>query len=152
MKLPDDLHIGDILLYNSADLADEIIDVVSGDDVAHVEVYAGNGQSWASRNGIGVALYTFRPDGLKSVRRLVRPLDESAVEAWFKTVNGTAYGWGDILDNADIQTGLPGMDCSHFAAALLEAGGCPQFDTSYPKLKIKPRDFKLSLASYEIIF
>lgn len=149
MNIPTELKIGDICLYDSSSITDKVIDVKTGDDVSHIEIYAGNGQSWASRNGIGVGLYPFRPDGLKYVRR---PLgfESAEAETYFKSVNGAPYGWGDILASADISTALPGMDCSHFAANIMERGFCGQFDHNYDKRKITPRDFKLSNQSDQI--
>ncbi len=131
------------MLYASPDLVDRVIEVASDDDVAHIEVYAGGGTSWASRNGIGVGLYPFRSVGLKYVRRPVKPLNLVLVNAWFPTVNGAPYGWGDIAANVGVNLNLAGMDCSHFVAVLCEVGECPQFDSVYPKDKIKPAHFKL---------
>lgn len=168
MTFPEDLIAGDILLYASPPsdpnlidrIVDGVIEVKEGDDVAHIEIYVGNGLSWASRNGVGVNEYPFRPDGLKYVRRVNGIFDSQAAKEWFEAgVKGMKYGFGDILasvrpdadgqSSPDIAT-LNGVDCSHFAAALLETALCPQFDRSYPKNKITPRDFKLSAESLQI--
>jgi hypothetical protein len=160
MIFPDDLIVGDTLLYAGPSLIDLGIEWKEGDDVAHIEIYAGNGQSWASRNGIGVNIYPFRTDGLKYVRRLCQPFDEETVNIWFiNGVRGMKYGWDDVWANVNI-TGygssspyisrFPGVDCSHFAAALYEISGVAQFDMEFPKNKITPRDFKLSLNSHQI--
>jgi len=160
MIFPADLIVGDILLYAGPTLVDLGIEWKEGDDVAHIEIYAGNGSSWASRNGIGVNIYPFRTDGLKYVRRLCQIFDEEAVNKWFYDgVKGMKYGYGDIIANLEIQDSGPstpyinhfnGVDCSHFAAALLEIADCPQFDRDFPKNKITPRDFKLSVSSHQI--
>lgn len=149
MIFPDDLRVGDILLYTSSEFTDKVIEVKTGDDVAHIEIYAGNACSWASRNGIGVDHYPFREAGLKYVRR---PLgfDVDAATVYAGSVLGTPYGWGDIAETVDISNLLPGMDCSHFAAELLEHASCPQFDKNYDKRKITPRDFKLSNQSDQV--
>ena len=72
----------------------------------------------------------------------------------FETVNGAEYGFIDLADaviasdgtepNQPIPTKATPMDCSCFAAWFLQQGKCPQFDRSYNKAKIRPRDFCLS--------
>jgi len=160
MIFPDDLIVGDTLGYASADLTNLAIEWKEGDDLAHVEVYAGNGQSWASRNGIGVNIYPFRLAGLKIVRRNKGIFEEEPVEVWFKSgVQGMKYGFGDILAEVEIGasgysgtdlTKCDGVDCSHLYAALQEVARCPHFDPTYPKNHIEPRDMKLSLASVQV--
>jgi hypothetical protein len=151
MNFPADLCPGDILLYNTSDFTDDIIDWKTGDDVAHIEIYVGNGLSWASRNGIGVNEYPYRPQGLMYVRRPVPSFDLVKARLWFEDgVKGLPYGFGDLLETMNIKNNLAGVDCSHFAAACMEASGCHQFDVNYPKNKITPRDFKISTQSFEI--
>jgi len=150
MAFPEDLCIGDILLYHKASFVNDIIDIKTSSDIDHVEVYAGDGASFASRNGIGVDLYPYRADGLTHVRRPVRPFDIEKAREWFTTVRHAPYGWGDILENADVSNQLPGMDCSHFASLLHVAAGSPQFDESYDARKITPRDFEISRESFSL--
>ena len=150
MNLPADLRVGDILLYDEPDIVDDVIAIKTGDDVAHIEIYAGLGQSWASRNGIGVNQYPFRSHGLMYIRRPIQSIDIRAVLVWVKPYIGSPYGFGDILASVDIVTKWNGLDCSHFAASLMEAGGCPQFDAIYAKSKITPRDFKITRESTQI--
>lgn len=152
MQMPTDLKAGDILLYFTEDTADKLIawdEGETGDKLAvgHVEVYAGNGFSWASRNGIGVNLYPFRQDGLVEVRSLVASFDVAAASAYFATVKGAPYGWRDNLADIGIRLGGNGLNCSHFATLITNAGRCPQFDESFPAQEIKPRDFQLSRES-----
>jgi len=67
MNFPDDLLLGDVLLYNFPhDLPDDVIDVFTDSDVAHAEIYWGNGLSIAAR-AQGVNVYDFRLDGLMYV-------------------------------------------------------------------------------------
>ena len=151
MTFPADLNVGDILLYGGADLVDRVIDWKEGEPlaggVAHIEIYAGNGQSWASRNGIGVNLYPFRPDGLQEVRRPQSRFNLAAVVKWFPFVNGSPYGWSDIAATIDLPFSEKGFDCSHFAGTLLLIAECPQFDAAYPLNRITPRDFRISRES-----
>jgi len=151
MNFPQDLQIGDICLYATKDLVDDIIEWKTGSDVAHVELYMGNNISWASRNVIGVNAYPFRTSGLVKVRRLSKNFNTTLAKVWFdKTQKGQPYGFGDILANENIVTKFPGEDCSHFVAQALEIGECKQFDVSFPKAKISPRDFELTLESTTI--
>lgn len=163
VKIPNDLQVGAICLYNSSSLVDKAIEFKEGDpDTAHVEVYIGGGKSVASRNGIGVGQWDFRPAGLVHVRQPVRLLQVADAMDWFTLVNGAKYGWGDIGANLDLverpedlwtkpellrQTGV---DCSHFAAMFLAVGGCPQFDEHFDYRKITPRDFKIVMESIPV--
>jgi hypothetical protein len=160
MTSPDDLKVGDILLYSSLDIFDIAIELKESDGKAHIEIYAGNSMSWASRNGIGVNTYPFRSSGLVAVRRPNGVFNKPAVDIWFEDgVRGMKYGWNDIFSSLEISVGdngttdikqFPGVDCSHFAAALMEVAECPQFDTGYSKSKITPAEFDLSLGSKRI--
>jgi hypothetical protein len=160
IQIPSDLKVGDILLYSSLDIFDIAIELKESDGKAHIEIFAGNAESWASRNGIGVNLYPFRSSGLVGVRRPKGIFNKVAVDAWFANgVRGMKYGWSDILASLAIKgAGSPttdikqfsGVDCSHFAAALMEVAECPQFDTGYSKNKITPAESDLSLGSVRI--
>lgn len=145
---------GDILLYASRDITDDVIEIKTGDDVAHIEIYAGSGQSWASRNGIGVNLYPFRPDGLRYVRRPIAHVDSTALSALGMTYKGAPYNWDDIAESVDVNLSNlnKGYDCSHFATVLLRGVNCAQFDISYPEDKITPRDFKISPMAVNLPF
>ena len=160
INIPGDLEAGDILLYQSPDLTDKLIEWKEGDpDTAHVEVYIGAGVSVASRNGIGVNSYKFRPDGLMHVRRPTCVFHLDTAMNWFVQVKGAPYGWGDIGATLNlvekpedawtkpeilVQTG---MDCDHLAAMFLRAGLVNLFDVTFDYRKLTPRDFKLPVNS-----
>ena len=154
MNIPADLKPGDILLYSGTGFASDVIKIKEGEPidggVSHIEVYAGDGQSWASRDGIGVNLYPFRSDGLQEIRRPVKSFDSAKVIDWFSTFKGAPYGWSDIAESVDLSIPQRGMDCSHFASACMIAGDTPHFDDGYPLNKITPRDFRLSRESVTI--
>lgn len=146
MNLPQDLQVGDILLYSSKDIIDDLIKWKEDGTVAHIEVYAGNGTSWASRNGVGCGQTTwpFRLEGLAVVRRPVQFFDGAKAEQSFETkLKGQPYGFGDIEANIGLPDNGKGVDCSHAAAILCEDAGAPQFDSSYPKSKITPEHFQM---------
>lgn len=143
MSLPS-LKVGDILLYSTKDIVDSLIEWKTSGTVAHVEIYAGNGTSWASRNGIGLGNgpYPFRIEGLVQVRRPIAYFDPEQAEICFETkLKDLPYGFGDIEASVGIMESGKGVDCSHAAAILLEEAGSPQFDSAYPKTTISPRDF-----------
>jgi hypothetical protein len=160
MVIPSDLKVGDILLYSSLDIFDIVIELKESDGKAHIEIFAGNNESWASRNGIGVNIYPFRSQGLVAVRRPNGIFNKIKVDAWFADgVRGMKYGWSDILASLAIENAgsgttdikhFNGVDCSHFAAALMEVAECPQFDTGYSKNKITPAESDLSLGSIRV--
>lgn len=144
MKFPQDLKVGDICLYSTLDITDEVIEWKEGDNVAHIEIYIGNNVSWASRNGTGVNAYPFRFSGLKYVLSPVGTFNIDKATKWFNDgVKGLPYGFGDILESINIKNNLKGVDCSHFGSSLLEVAEVPLFNSWYPKNKITPRDFKI---------
>ena len=124
LKIPDDIPVGAFCLYgqtgsalNVGNVMDEGIEIVSGDDVAHIEVYAGqtvsalttpggvgNPVSWASRNGIGVGLYGFRSDGLRYV---YVPLGVLAAQQMAQPGAPLLDGW---LKVAALNGLIPGFD------------------------------------------
>jgi hypothetical protein len=138
------LQIGDIMLYSTSDIVDELIEWKEADNVAHIEIYMGNNFSWASRNGIGINEYPTRLSGLVEVRQPSGIFDIADATQWFNNgVKGAPYGFGDILDVLGIKVDfLRGIDCSHFAAALCEVGNIPQFDSTYAKNTLTPSDFR----------
>jgi hypothetical protein len=147
MKFPDDLRVGDILLYSEKDIIDDLIKWKTSGQVAHIEIYAGVGRSWASRNGIGVGqtTYPFRSEGLAVVRRPVQFFDADKASIYFNLfLKGLPYGFGDILANLGIDAStLKGVDCSHLAALLEQASGCPMFASDTMLNTISPRDFQI---------
>ena len=149
MTFPNDLKVGDILLYSSHSLVDDLIKWKETGLVAHIEIYAGSSMSWASRNGVGVgpAPYSFRSEGLVEVRRPVQYFDGLKAEDYFEiNLKGKPYGFSDILANLDIKgktSNNEGVDCSHAAALLLDAAGSPQFAYDYPKNIITPEHYRM---------
>lgn len=94
---PAILRAGDCLLYRPSGLFGWLIAWRTWSDWSHVEVYAGNGESLASRDGIGVGRYPLRLVGLGAVRRPIGPFDWEAGLAWHRTVEGQNYDYLAIL-------------------------------------------------------
>lgn len=146
MNIPQDLESADILLYDTPDnMTDDIIELGTASDVAHIEIYHGNGLSLASRNGIGVNAYDFRLEGLMYVRRLVVPFDQKKADAWFYAgIRGLPYGWAGLLQFVNMEIPCKGLICSSFVDLYLQKGDAPMFADDFPPGKASPRDFKLT--------
>lgn len=121
------LQAGDSCLYygytlpdvagNHAGFVDWGIAVKTGYWFSHVELYAGAGLSFASRNGIGVNRYQFRYEGLVCVRRPLALLDLATANEWFaNTARGQKYDFkGLMCFYLAVREGSPRkMFCSEF--------------------------------------
>jgi len=141
-----DLQPGDVLLYGGKDIVSRLIQFRTWADVSHVEVYAGGLKSIASRNGIGVGQYLFRADGLRYILRPVTFSPEQFAQgmAWFKTVDGQPYNWGDLLRFYLIDIHTKGFICSQFMAAFFAACKSPLFSLDYPMGDICPSDAQVT--------
>lgn len=137
---------GDVLLYFRKG---SLVDILVGFrtwcwSASHVEVYAGQSTSWASRNGVGVGQYGFRRAGLRHVLRPVGKFDLAGAQVFFERTRGTPYGWADLLRFYSIRIHTRGMICSQFGDLLLRAAGVPAFSAEYLAGAICPRDFLVS--------
>jgi hypothetical protein len=118
---------GDCLLYSPSDLFGWIIAVKTWSSRAcHVEVYIGNGESVASRNGIGVGVYPVRTSQLSEVRRPNRPFTyRNAMDWFYLKANGEKYDWlGLLVFWLAVRKGaMDRMFCSEFATRFYRHGG-----------------------------
>ncbi len=142
-RLPD-LQPGDILLYYEPGFVDWCISFRTWSDVAHVEIYLGDGLSTASRNGIGVDIYPLRLDGLQYVRRPVVPFDLAAARVFAAKMRGTPYGYADLGRFYLLKIPTKGLICSQYGDLLLRAGSVIAFAEDYPAGAVSPRDFRLT--------
>ena len=134
---------GDMMLYyDEHNPVDWVIAEKTGKRVSHVERFIGDGQSIASRNGIGVGTYPLRLDGLVCVRRINVPWKLADGLAWFKTVDGQAYDFKGLLTaTAFVGEGTPGdMFCSEFSLNFDRACGVEPFNPSLRADCCYPRD------------
>lgn len=150
---PSILQVGDMLLYYTEDFVDFIIAEKTGKKVGHVERYAGNSQSYASRNGIGVNIYPLRLDGLVCVRRPNGFLNFGEGAIWFQTVKGQGYDFKGLLTATSVVNhGEDGkMFCSEFSLNYDRACGFEPFNPSQPAYETYPRDLWLC-GSYKTIW
>lgn len=137
------LQPGDVLLYSGKTLFSRIIKIKTWSDFSHVEVYVGEGESVASRNGIGVGLYPIRTDDLRAILRPRVPFDVASAMKWFATVDGQKYDWTGLL--AFTWAKWQGHEntkqfCSEFATRFLRCGGCDPFN-NYDADGIAPGEF-----------
>lgn len=143
-----DILPGSVLLYNTpGDLMDAIITRTG--PAAHTEWYEGNGQSLASRNGVGVNRYPFRAEDLIGILVPKITLDflhadfVSKFTDWFETVRGDAYDWhglaGFVVDSVTQTQGH--WFCSAFVAKGCEMAGFPIFNPLWSPSLITPSDF-----------
>jgi hypothetical protein len=155
MNLPIALQPGDTLLYSKSDVFGLITSIKTWSPAVHVEKYEGDGQSLASRNGIGVNRYPVRAAQLCAVLRPNQPINMAAVKKWFEVrfdrqtrrgVRGRPYGWLDLLRFYGMRIPTNGWICSQFAASADRAGGLNSFAKQYYAGTIDPGDFFLSPA------
>lgn len=143
MSIPDLVQPGDCCLYKASGLFGRIITVKTWHDIAHVEVYRGEGFSLASRDGIGVGKFPFRVKDLAYVLRPIPVIDLAAADRWFATVEGQPYGWIDLFNFLGWGRDGRGMVCSPFATDYYRAAGLDPFNAE-PSIKIAPFEFLLS--------
>lgn len=136
------LQPGDILLYGGTDLVSRAIQFRTWSDVSHIEIFIGDGQSVASRNGIGVGRYPLRTEGLRRVYRVKACFDFEKAMRWFWTVDKTPYGWADLLRFYLIDVPTRGLICSEFADLFFRNGDLPLFNTNYPEGAVCPGDYE----------
>lgn len=134
------LKPGDILLYRPASVFGWLITVKTWHRISHVEVYDGVGQSWASRDGLGVARYPLRISQLAYVLRPQVPLDLAAARQWATTMAGTPYGWLDLANFVNVPVRSRGIVCSPFVTSFERAAGWHIFPEDPPE-KIAPFQF-----------
>jgi hypothetical protein len=94
MMLREQLQPGDCLLYAPKGAYGWIIAIKTWHSVAHCEGYIGDGESVASRDGIGVGRFPLRESELQYVMRPVVPFQLAAAMARFdREWRGQGYDW-----------------------------------------------------------
>lgn len=121
------LKPGDILLYGPSSIYGWIIKLKTWHPISHVEIYDGNGMSWASRDGIGVNIYPFRSAQLAVVLRPTQPIDMVVAREWARHMVGVPYGWLDLLAFVGSKKRFKGIVCSPFVCRFAKVGGLNLF-------------------------
>lgn len=125
---------GDCLLYERTPFVKSpigwffglVINIKTWSRFSHVEIYAGNGKAFASRDGVGVGFYDLRVDELVEVRRpSALHYDHQKGVKWFETVRGQEYDWLGLLcfTLAVRQGAHDRMFCSEFAVRYYRKSG-----------------------------
>ena len=147
------LHPGDVLLYRRTPLSKSpagwlfglAINVKTWSDFSHVEIYDGDGESLASRDGAGVGCYPLRLEELACVRRPIGDwYDHGRVRRWFDaTAEGQGYDWKGLLcfTLAAKQGARDRMFCSEFACRAARIGMLKPFNPSLDADKVAPAQF-----------
>ena len=138
---------GDALLYVGTGWFSRAIQVKTFSRFSHIEVFVGDEQSVASRDGVGVGRYPLRTDDLRAVLRPHAAVDIAAALAWFETVKGQPY---DVMGLFNFfvarwrgqENGA--MFCSEFATRFYRAGGFHPFSDSTDADTVAPGEFAKS--------
>lgn len=149
----EDLRHGDHLLYGrSGSIFDWIVSVKTWSKAVHIEIYAGDGMSMASRNKLGVNLYGFRREQLICVLR-PKLLGASTIFErgfrWFSEIaRGQKYDWmGLLCFTLAVRQGSPDrMFCSEFANNFDRVCGLGAFASDWPGDMTAPGNFLMSPA------
>lgn len=89
---------GDCLLYRPCSFYGRLIARRTWHNICHCEMYVGKGQSFASRDGVGVGQYSWRHTELAYVLRPVKQdLHWTEFWRWYRIVNGQGYDWWGLL-------------------------------------------------------
>lgn len=142
------LQPGDALLYAPKGFFGWLIALKTWHAISHVEVYIGEGQSVAARDGLGVNRYPWRNTELAYALRPKRPLDLAHALRWFDTVQGQGYDWPGLLRFSWRSRYVPAqlshnkMFCSEFATRFYRQGGLDPF----------PREDADAVAPFEFEF
>lgn len=98
MKVQDFLQPGDNLLYRPKGFFGWLIAIKTWHKISHCECYIGDGQSVASRDGIGVGIYPLRTAELCYILRPKEPfLLAAAMDKFRRSYQGQGYDWAGLL-------------------------------------------------------
>lgn len=162
MNIPADLIDGDSCLFRTAGIVGDLVSWREDDNqgIDHIAKFV-HGKLFSSLTKQGICWYDFTTAGLVCVRR-PPSWDVAKFDAWWPSVLGAPYGWGDIAAAAGVNDQphffvpsaavihASGSDCSDTCAMADEVAGCPQFDPQFDKRRITPFHFTLSVASKEV--
>lgn len=144
MLVPEELQIGDILLYKPTDWIGWMICCKTWSMVCHVECYCGNGKVVAARPG-GVDIYPERID--RSLRYVRRPVIGPGARF---NISGAMNCIHHMLGKSYQVSGLfkfylpwhhrhkATRICSSVATVWLRGGGCEPFNPSIPADDVAP--------------
>lgn len=141
------LQPGDVLLYRRQSLWSWLIRLKTFSPVSHVELYAGEGQAFASRDGEGVGTYPVREDGVWAILRPSVPLTPFEWDALARVhahYVGAKYDWWGLLGFFQSSHGRDDAAkafCSEHIARVFKLAGRPLFGFAWPSDKVSPGMF-----------
>lgn len=141
---PEELQVGDVLLYSPSDWIGWVIAVKTWTLLSHSEVYCGKGMVYAARSG-GVDLYKERLDKyLRFVRRPLMPAGKNFdADAAFEAVRqslGAPYEFSALASffMPWLHRHRATMICSSRVTFYLRAGGCEPFNPEVDADDVSP--------------
>ena len=150
------LQPGDVLLYAPSGTFGHLIAMKTWSQVSHVELYMGDGVSWASRDpkrwlpwpaGGGVGYYGLRTDNLIRVRRPSVLPDLDRLEYFCTTTNGQRYDWWGLMRFFNIGAGKQDrMFCSEAVTRALRFAGVELFDSRKDADAVSPGELDYTMA------
>jgi hypothetical protein len=136
------LKAGDLLLYSGSGFFSRLIKIKTWSSISHVEIAAGDGTAWASRDGVGVGRYPMRTDGLRAILRPKGRLSLKRAELWHATVDGQAYDWLGLLRFFTVgKQSQTKSFCSEYACRWYRASGIEPFSKDYDADLVSPGMF-----------
>lgn len=145
-KLPNDLfdwlRPGDALLYRHGGFVPWLIRTKTWSPVSHIEVYAGDKESYAARND-GVKRYPFDTCGCYMIRRPKWDYDQAKADAFFEAVlNGQRYDTFGLLRFFRLKKESTNkQQCGEMSVRLYRASNGMPFDPVYPADLVSPGMF-----------
>lgn len=139
------LQPGDLMLYKpgARSFFGWLIRIKTWHAISHVEVYVGDGKSFASRDGIGTNIYPMRLSDLVLVRKPNLPFNIAKALAGFYRTGHQPYGWLDLLQFMGAPVDAKGVVCSPAATDFIRDGDVPVFGRE-PSIKIAPMQLALT--------
>jgi hypothetical protein len=140
---------GDVLLFRRRGVFNWLIEHASNSCVSHCEVYLGDSQTAACRNGVGVDIYAIDLRGLAVVLRPRAPFDVVTATAYQLSVLKQGYDWTGLWRAfAANQWGRNNTKqwCSENTTNVQRAGTVEPFTPDIPADMVAPGDFLKSAA------
>lgn len=152
-----ELQKGDFLFYGAKGIFDLSSQLVmrrtAWGYAVHVEIYHGEGESTASRNGLGVEIYPLRTKQLISVRRSKHNWDYHEAFLWFlNEARGQKYDWKGLLCfTYAVQSGAKDeMFCSEYATRFARKGDLHIVNYRQDADTVSPNDLDKTLALRDV--
>lgn len=133
------LRAGDLMLYSGTGFFSRLIKIKTWSSISHTEIFIGEGQSVASRNGKGVGTYPIRVDDLRVILRPRKRLRLVDGMAWHNLALGQRYDWFGLLRFFTLgKQSLDKQFCSEHSTRFYRACGFEPFTEHYDADLVSP--------------